>query len=59
MNAIDGLQCNTGAFDELFCQSAFRWPGELVYAKVRETEMNHFRPIHFLLPLSPQGINPY
>jgi hypothetical protein len=33
VNALDGLQCYLGPFDQFYCRSAFRWPGELVYAK--------------------------
>src|SRR5262249_45119610 len=33
VNALDGLQCFLGPFDEFYCRSAFRWPGKLVYAK--------------------------
>jgi len=33
VNVGEGLQCYRGAFKELYCRSAFRWPGRLVYAK--------------------------
>src|SRR6185295_13219219 len=38
-NVGDGVQCQLNEIDQLVCQSAFRWPNLLVYAKVRdETE---------------------
>jgi hypothetical protein len=33
VNALDGVQCYLGAFDQFFCRSAFRWPAKLVYAE--------------------------
>ena len=33
VNALEGLQCYLGAFEQFFCRSAFRWPARLVYAK--------------------------
>jgi hypothetical protein len=30
VNAIDGLQCGIGLFNQLYCRSIFRWPRRLV-----------------------------
>lgn len=44
-NAPDGLQCyidTVRAEWDVYCQSAFRWPARLVYAKLGHTDANSF-----------------
>jgi hypothetical protein len=44
-NALDGLQCYTDTVRaewDVYCQSAFRWPARLVYAKLGRTNANSF-----------------
>lgn len=42
VNAIDGLQCFAGLFNQLHCRSIFRWPRRRVYAKTGEGGVESF-----------------
>jgi hypothetical protein len=54
VNAIDGLQCYLGMWDDqLFCRSAFRWPGELVYGSAG----GEMTPLRGLVSYSPFPIS--
>lgn len=41
-NVGDGLQCYRSPFHDLYCRSAFRWPGRLIYAKTSGADFNSF-----------------
>lgn len=55
VDVADGLQCYPGAFNYLWCRSAFRWPRSLIYVKVRE---NDVRRLTSLISYSPFPGNP-
>jgi hypothetical protein len=42
VNAIDGLQCFAGLFNQLHCRSIFRWPRRRVYARTGEGGVESF-----------------
>jgi hypothetical protein len=50
VNVTDGLQCFRDRFSVVYCRSAFRWPGALVYARLTDTV---FSPINSLISYGP------
>jgi len=50
VTVADGLRCFRDRFGVVYCQSVFRWPGELVYAKLTDTILN---PIDTLISYAP------
>ena len=61
-NAPDGLQCYTDTVRaewDVYCQSAFRWPARLVYAKLGHTSANSFAQFVSYSPFPAElGIEP-
>jgi hypothetical protein len=59
VNVIDGLQCYRDRFGVVYCQSAFRWPRKLVYARLTDAVLS---PINSMISYSPFpsgfGLNP-
>lgn len=54
VKAVGGLLCYLGPFDQVFCQSAFRWPGRLVYADNSPlTGIISYSPFPALMDLDP------
>jgi hypothetical protein len=53
VNALDGLQCHVGTFDQFTCRSAFQWPGAFVYARFGEET----RPLRGIFSYSPFPAN--
>jgi hypothetical protein len=58
VNALDGLRCHLGIFDQFFCDAAFGWPARLVYARFGEitsplTESVSYSPFPSGLHLDP------
>jgi hypothetical protein len=51
----DGLWCNVTIFDQLSCESAFRWPNRLVYAKFRDDDVRPFKQTISYSPF-PSGL---
>ncbi len=44
VDALNGLRCGNGLLDQLYCRSAFRWPGSRVYAKFGMSGPEAFTP---------------
>lgn len=59
VNALDGLRCFDGYFDEIVCRAPFRWPGTIVSAKspwgglTTFTRLISYSPFPANLQLSP------
>jgi hypothetical protein len=52
----DGLWCNATIFDQLSCESAFRWPNRLVYAKFQDNDVRPFKQTVSYSPF-PSGLD--
>jgi hypothetical protein len=52
----DGLWCNATIFDQLSCESAFRWPNRLVYAKFKDSDVRPFKQTVSYSPF-PSGLD--
>jgi hypothetical protein len=58
VNAVDGLKCSIGLFNQLFCTSIFRWPGKRVYGSAREGVGSYVRTFSYSPFPAELGFNP-
>lgn len=59
VNAIDGLQCFAGLFNQLHCKSIFRWPMRRVYARTGEGGVESYvRSVSYSPYPATLGFNP-
>ncbi|MBC8166491.1 MAG: hypothetical protein H7Y20_11545 [Bryobacteraceae bacterium] len=56
INVMDGLQCYTGANNDVFCRTLFRWPDRLIAAKSGDGATNTFTRLLSYSPI-PASIN--
>jgi hypothetical protein len=58
VNAVDGLQCAVGMFNQLSCRSIFRWPGKRVYVSTRDGVGSYVRDFSYSPFPAELGFNP-
>jgi hypothetical protein len=58
VDAVDGLQCSAGLFNQLTCRSLFRWPGKRVWARTGEGVESYIRTISYSPFPAEMGFNP-
>ncbi|HEU5020406.1 MAG TPA: hypothetical protein VFT60_00900 [Bryobacteraceae bacterium] len=58
VNAVDGLQCSVGLFNQLSCRSIFRWPGKRVYVSTRDGVGSYVRSFSYSPFPAELGFNP-
>ncbi len=58
VNAVDGLRCSVGMFNQLSCSSIFRWPGKRVYVSTRDGVGSYVRTFSYSPFPAELGFNP-